>query len=35
MQTVQNSVFKYAIQAEVLGAGVTINAFQVIYNTAS
>jgi hypothetical protein len=34
METVQNSQFKYAIQAEVLGAGVTINAFQVVYTTA-
>ncbi|HUN41662.1 MAG TPA: hypothetical protein VMU81_15355 [Acetobacteraceae bacterium] len=34
METVQNSLFKYAIQSEVLGAGVTINAFQVGYTTA-
>jgi hypothetical protein len=34
METVNNSQFKYAIQSEVLGAGVTINAFQVVYTTA-
>jgi hypothetical protein len=32
-QTVQNSQFKYALQAQVLGAGVNINAFQVVYTT--
>jgi hypothetical protein len=31
MQTVQNSQFKYAVQAEVLAAGVTINALQLGY----
>jgi hypothetical protein len=35
METVQNSLFKYAIQSSVLGAGVTINAFQVGYTTAA
>jgi hypothetical protein len=33
LQTVQNSQFKYAIQAESLGANLTINAFQVVYTT--
>jgi hypothetical protein len=33
LQTVQNSQFKYAIQAEVLGAALTINAFQIVYTT--
>jgi len=33
LQTVQNSQFKYAIQAEVLGTALTINAFQVVYTT--
>jgi hypothetical protein len=33
MLTVQNSQFKYAIQAEVLGASVIINALQVTYAT--
>jgi len=35
MQIVQNSQFKYAIQSQVLGRGVAINAFQVVYTTAS
>lgn len=34
MQTVQNNVFKYALQAEVLGASVTINAIQITYTLA-
>jgi hypothetical protein len=35
ISTVQNSQFKYAIQSEVLGANVNINAFQIVYTTAS
>lgn len=35
MLTVQNAHFKYAIQAETLGSGVVINAFQIVYTTAS
>ena len=34
MTTVQNSQFKYAIQCQALGAGLIINAFQVVYATA-
>ena len=33
LQTVQNSQFKYAIQAQVLGTALTLNAFQVVYTT--
>jgi hypothetical protein len=35
MLTVQNSQFKYAIQAEVLGAGVQINALQIVFAAAA
>jgi hypothetical protein len=35
MLTVQNSQFKYAIQAEALGAGIVINALQIVLSTSS
>ena len=34
MTTVRNSQFKYAIQCQAFGAGIIINAFQVVYTTA-